>query len=115
MWNILEKANIIFMWSILIALFGFLIFIVVSSGINTYQFNNSISKEKWQREFNIDRVKLSYGKYQNIVLTGFDENATIEMSVKEIPINKTKFVVSFETFIKPDGEEFTVRTFSGYK
>lgn len=93
----------------------FLIYIFVASGYNTYQNKYSISIEKFEQEFVLKNAQLSGGKRQHVVLTGSNSNGIITLSVDEIPVNKTKFIVVYETFKQPNGKEFTTQTFGGYR
>lgn len=98
-----------------IAVFSFALFVFGSSGYNTYQYKFATSINKFEREFTVDKVSISQEKYQDIRLTGIDELSIITLSVDEIPINKRKFVVVYETFKQPNGKQFTTLTFGGYR
>ncbi len=104
-------------WTIFFLLFPlcFIVFLIASSGYNTYQHKYSVSIKKFEKEFTIDKAEIEGGKYRNVCLTVSNDNGTIKLSVYEIPINKTKFIVIFETFKQPNGKEFTTQTFGGYQ
>ena len=98
---------------------GFILGLIVMLGVvvtyNTYQIKNKVHIETRIKEYDLVKVELVGCKHQSFRLTGKDEYGKITIDVKEMPIDKTKFIVNFNSYMLPNGEVVRYSVFKCYK